>query len=398
MKTCYEYRHFEECCYWSKYIIEEQCSTNATAKSLRDDFLLCKAKAKYHIYQRQQVVLSRSEKSKNQGERLQDRERVYDNNAREVISLLGSLKPKKMISWDRECEQFLDFALMDYIREFNKKRLSPFYCMLCHKKETIVNSHAIPESILKIIFKGQKAFLMHASGVSHDFSKKDIHKLTYKMLCTKCDTRILSPDENLFGQKIVKPVYDHGHLQKFELPYEKWLYRFCVGIIFRNLTFCRGVSTSTNADEIHKLFCDCRSVLINESTTPENLHNIAIFFTPGRFLDEEKNNNLVRSLNVGKEVALSPISISGITIEVEQKGYFFAVHFGIFTIVAFLEPVPSRYQNFLIDPNGGELYIPANSDRLNLIPPGLLEIFKRNCEKIFGQCSEIYIKGISDNL
>lgn len=71
-----------------------------------------------------------------------------------------------------------------------------------------------------------------------------------------------------------------------------------------------------------------------------------------------------------------------------RKCHFFAVHFGIFTIVAFLEPIPSGYHQFLVDPHKGELTIPANNDRLSLIPPGLLKNFEEKTEKMVKQYLE----------
>ena len=415
MECCYKYRHYGECCYWSDYI-EEQCSTNAEAKKLQNHFLLYKAKAKYHTYQRQHVILRRSEKLQNLGEMKQDRERVYEN-TKEVISILGYLKARSF-SLDPECERFLDYALMDYIRELNKRSSkNSVYCMLCHKKKTIIRSHAIPEAALKMIFKkDQEVMVMGPSSTSLDSRMKTIHTQTLNMLCSTCDNEVLSQDEKLFVENIVKPIYQTlpiSHLEKM-FSYDKWLYRFCAGIIFRNLTLTRGVTGSTNANEIHELFRYCRSVVNSSIQVDKAAENpaqtsqkqspevekklqsseekfcIAMYFTPGiqPYAQKEKPSNLIRALNSSVFQCLSNIPISGTSSNLARKCYFFAVHFGIFTIVAFLGPVPTSYHHFLVNPLSGEFTIPANDKRLDLIPPGLMKIFEEQTERTMKQYLE----------
>ena len=401
VQCCYEYKHYGECCYWSDYITQ-QCTANPEAKRLWDCFLLYKAKAKYHIYQRQHVVLRRSETLQSLGEMKQDRERVYED-TKDVISILGSLKVKKF-PLDLKCEQFFDYALMDYIRELNKRSSKDsIYCMLCHKKQTVVRSHTVPEAVLKIIFKkNQEVVMMGPSSQSFDSRVKNPHTLTFNMLCSSCDNEVLSRDENLFLENIVKPIYQASsisHLEKFDkILYDKWLHRFCAGIIFRNLALSRGVVGSANANDIHKLFCYCRDI-INPSTQensskqllPKNIQ-IAMFFTPGMLDDQasdhEMSSNLIRALNSNVFCHLSNVPISGISSNLARKHYFFAVHFGIFNIVAFLEPLATKYHRFLVDPCKGEFSIPANSDRLSFIPPGLMKIFKEQSEKSVRQYLE----------
>lgn len=355
------------------------------------------------------MVLRRSESLKNLGEIKQDRERIYAD-TKEVISILGSLKAKNFSPLDSECEQFLDYALMDFIRELNKRQSKDsLYCMLCHKKQAIVRSHTIPEAVLKTIFKkDQQMFMIGPSGLSLDSQAKTLHNQTFNMLCNTCDNEVLSRDENVFTENVVKPIYNAspmGHLEKVdEIPYDKWLYRFCAGMVFRCLALSRGVTGSSNAEEIHQLFHHCRSV-VKPSAPPEissapgqnqspgsikklpaSEFSIAIFFTPGMLEDKpsnpkEKPSNLTRALNSNIFQRLSNVSMLGTYPSMAKKCYFFAVHFGIFTIVAFLEPVPIEYQQFLIDPEKGKLTIPANNERLSLTPPGLLKIYEGLAEK-----------------
>lgn len=353
------------------------------------------------------MVLRRSEVLENLGEIKQNREHVYDS-AREVISILGSLKAKNFAGLDSECDQFLDYALMDYARELNKRgSKDSLYCMLCHKKQAIVRSHVVPEAVLKVIFKKDpQMFVTGPSSLSLDSRMKTLHTLTFNMLCSACDNEILSCNENLFVENIVKPIYTtspDSHLEKVEkIPYEEWLYRFCAGIIFRSLALTRGMTGSTNAGEICRLFNYCRSVILDKGDHPfqttqdidppdieeklperKDEFHIAMFFTPGMTddLPVGQRKNLIRSLNSCIFQRLSNVPISGAPPGLAKKRHFFAIHFGIFTIVAFLEPVPAQYRCFLIDQGKGELVVPTNDDRLIHTPPGLLKIYEAQVEK-----------------
>ena len=350
----------------------------------------------------------------------QDRERVYEN-TKEVISILGSLKAKNF-PLDLECEQFLDYALMDYTRELNKRSSKDsLYCMLCHKKQPIVRSHTIPEALLNIIFeKDQEIAMMGPSSLSLDSRIKTAHTVTFNMLCNMCDNEILSRDENLFIENVAKPVYQTSPGHFIKIAYDKWLHSFCAGIIFRSLALTRGVTGSTNANDIHELFRYCRSI-VKPSAEADNISatqfpvdeerklpagnkefSIAIFVTPSMPEDQpsdqkENPSNLIRALNSNVFHCLSNVPISNIPFSLGRKRYFFAVHFGIFTIVAFLEPIPSSgYHQFLVNPSKGELIVPANDDRLCLIPPGLLRVFKEQTVKVVKRYHEWVVEANQD--
>ena len=330
---------------------------------------------------------------------IQDRIRIYGN-AKEVFSILGPLKEARE---DPQNQKFFDIALMNYLREFSGEKSN--YCMLCNKNEqTIINSHVISLGILKEISEG-KVYSMGPSGQSKDYNVKPLGQLTYKMLCKTCDNKELSRDEKSFLENIMRPIYHTSSSSHFDgIPYDKWLHRFCVGIIFRAITFSRNF---INSDEVYELFCYCRSVLIPEESATQEF-DIAIFFTPGK--DQPLNlgkdqplslftpgkdqslDDFVRYLNYDVFFRLSNIPISGPGANLAIKSYYFAVHFGIFTIVAFIEPVPGECRKFLVLPDGTadsrKLNIPSNSDRLGSIPSGLLNLFNEKFKKHIQQYVE----------
>ena len=422
VKCCYKHGHYNECSYWSDYI-GQLTSSNTEARELRDMFLLFKAKAKFHMYQRQRVLLQRLERLQTLGEIKQGREVVYDN-AKEIISILGSLKAKVPSVVDPTSEQYLDYVLMDYIREINKQpgsksrgsSANEFYCMLCHKKQPIVRSHIVPEAVLKSVAGGEQSMVMMGpSSLSMEYRVQSLHTLTFYMLCNTCDNETLSRDEKEFIEKIMKPVYGQTgsthHMERYDhLPYGEWLYHFCVGMVFRSLALSRGTTSSINAKDVYQLFRDCRTLLDissdeasalasaqsqvevkphpplvtrEEGSVETRRPNIALFFTPGILEDQpsEKPSNLERALDATIFQCLSTVSISGTAPTLCKKHYFFAVHFGIFTIVAFLEQVPPSLYQFLVKVEGGELNIPANADRLGLTPPGLMTIYQEHSLK-----------------
>ena len=311
--------------------------------------------------------------------------------AKEVISILGSLRAKGVS--DKESEKFFDYAVMDYIRELNKetgsrqKRKGPleFYCMLCCKKRPLVQSHIVPLAILRKIFPGDHPFYMVGpSSLSFESSLiSSPRKLVFRMLCDKCDNEILSADEKLFVEKVVSVVYrePRQHMQGIDtIAYEEWLYRFCAGIIFRGLALTRGITGSSNAEDIHTLIHQCRSVVLSSVATPEEQPKLALFFTPGIPADSSsgfKTSNLVTATYGGTYFRLSDVPLAGLSPNTAKKCYFFAAQFGIFTIVALLERVPVGYEPFLVDPKGGSFSIPENDQRFDLIPSGLMVMYKK---------------------
>ncbi len=406
---CYQYGHYEECCRWTDYIREK----SPGVKAALDPFLLYKGKALFHLYQQLQVLLLRSEKyAEVTAELKQERKNVYSK-AKEVITILGSLKGRNVS--DGESERFLDIALMDYIRELNSKpdirmkigreRVDVFYCMLCHEKQPIQRSHIVPEAVLRAIFKkDDQLFMMGPAGLPSDYHPRTFKTQTFYMLCNKCDNEILSRDEKPFVEEIVKPIYDTSSQVKRPeevdgVVYGEWLFRFCCGMVFRGLALGRGITASINEEEIYKLFVQCRAVVQSLKTSeipPEQLPTIAMFFTPGMLKEpshgvrspEENPSNLVRALNNGIFFTFSNVPLSSATPSVVRKRHFFVVHFGIFTIAAPFGPVPSEYKPFLVNPSSGVLNIPANDERLGLNPPGLQTVYEGHTQKAVRQYIE----------
>lgn len=407
IRCCYSYGHYEECCRWTDHI-RECCKGD---KAAIDPVLLYKGKAMFHLYQRLQVLFRRSEKSiQDVVELRRQRENVYLK-AREVITILGSLKASQV--FDAESKRFLDITFMDCIRELNKppdirqklggQRVTVFYCMLCHRKEKILRSHIIPEAIQRAIFrKDSQLYMMGPAGMPSDYHPKTFKTQTFYMLCERCDNDILSRDEKPFVEEIVKPIYNVSSPAKRTervdgVAYGEWLYRFCCGVVFRGLALGRGITASSNEDEIHKLFEQCRSVLLSVKTSellPEQLPTLAMFFTPGVLAEEpacpamEKPSNLIRALNDGIFFKLSNVPLSSVTPSVVRKRHFFVVHFGIFTIVAPLGHMPSEYKPFLVNPYSGVLSIPANDERLSVSPPGLQVVYEEQACKTVKQYIE----------
>lgn len=334
------------------------------------------------MYQRQHVLLRRSERLQTESEMTQERLKVFKG-TKEVISILGSLKVKRSNAFDAECEQFLDYSMMDYIRELNKQPSrsstgTEFYCMLCHKRKPLQRSHIVPDAVLKKVHADDgQLYLMGPSRLSLECRARTIRTLTFFMLCNTCDNEVLSPNEKHFVESIVKPLYGTSPQGAHHLCYGEWLYSFCIGVVFRGLALTRGLTGSANKEEIYQLFQNCRSII--EKREPVSVPDIALFFTPYMADSEvpasKAKANLLRMLKSTVFYRLSNVPLMGSLPTLASQRHFFAAHFGIFTIVAFLEPVPSECRQFLINPNGGELKISCNDERLHLIPPGLLTMY-----------------------
>ena len=427
---CYNYGLYHLCCKIADYALERNSLPEKTAAQ----FQFYIGKAKFHVYQQQEIVLQRSEKLLNRSELKVKREDVYAN-AKSVVSILGKLKANGIT--DRESTKLMDYALMDYNREVNKQpegksrdgRRSEFFCMLCHERKPLLRSHFVPASVLKRIFRDAgQLYMSGPSGYSVELHEKTVRTMTFYLFCDKCDNTILSSDEMCFVRDVLPLVYDLSLVDTdINIAYQGWLYRFCAGMVFRGLALVRGLSGSTNEDDIYQLLEACRSILLSKAlpqATPKP--TIAILFTPlvsqlshdvktssqKHLLEQKKSepevhnnqhssekvvvpeiaaleemksvfiggdaklNDFFHSLNNYCFNKLSTLPLLSSTPFVERKRFFFAVHFGVFTIIAFLEPVPHKYSKFLISEKGGELCVPSNTSRLDFNPPGLMSIYK----------------------
>ena len=124
ISCCYQYKKYHDCiehCNNVEHLVEAK---------------IYKAKALYHIYTQEHVLLEAEQNNLTPRLLHQKREACFSKTIA-VISLLGQLLDNCDKAFDHECSQILDLAMIDYIHETN--HLKDFQrCLLCRY---VTNSH-----------------------------------------------------------------------------------------------------------------------------------------------------------------------------------------------------------------------------------------------------------------
>ena len=165
---------------------------------------------------------------------------------KESITLLGIALDHNVL--DEEGSKLLDWAMIDCISKVNLLNKCN-RCFLCRQKKHLKRSHLIPEFIAK-------NYQEHASDFVFGLDKhllKSAGQCHYYMLCGRCEELLCQNGENDFKARF--PTND-------EIKYSSWLFSFCVGLIFRNLSITIQFPWHFNDEDVYKLILQCRKYLL----------------------------------------------------------------------------------------------------------------------------------------
>ena len=247
--------------------------------SARTAALFYRAKSKFCEYNRE-LMEKMEQTEKMPGFEYKKMMRSFCNNqVVEVIRTLAKLKEnqEEIFLHDEEASYMLDKALLDFL-VFSAKEVST--CLLCHcYTQKLIQSHYIPKAILQEFVKavglnpGASVFVYSPSGHPSDWQYKSAAKATFSMLCKTCDGTVLSQDEALFKSKFFNKIYQKNlpgtHLHSHCVPYTQFLYRFAVGLIFRNIaplysSVCAEIGMSS---ELYGVMQSCRDVILTSGSS-----------------------------------------------------------------------------------------------------------------------------------
>ena len=256
---------------------------------------LYKARSMFHDYNRE--LMERFEQSKRMpGFEYKNMMRSFCNSRiLEVVKILAKVKENHNKLFDGEAAYMLDKALLDFL-VFSTKEITT--CLLCHSRaQKLIHSHYIPKAILQEFVKamglepGASVFMFSPTGHPSDWQFKSAAKITFSMLCKTCDGTVLSQDEDKFKSKFFSRIYQKdcpgSQLQAQSIPYAQYLYRFAIGLMFRNIA---PLYSSVSAEigefsQLHLLMQACRDITISASPG-EWLPNIYMVMLPSQIPDE----------------------------------------------------------------------------------------------------------------
>lgn len=390
----------ELCC---KFKLCDKCIELCSIRSLSLNKLRrFRGKSLFHLYRREQEYLFRHSSTLNDQEIIQRRSSCYEK-AEECIKLLGTELDQGCI--DPEGSKMLDIAMLDYIREINKlynfKR-----CLLCRKKRGLMKSHLWPRSFLRRYSCSRMQDISSKIFISFNSLKpreKSAGEVIYWMLCGECEQRISQNGEDKFATEIYDMVSSASE-NDIKIPYGPWLYNFSIGLIFRTfLYYCSGIF------EHYLIFQWCR----------EHILTLPVRYKTHSTYEEGHNATSVKSLSSvqehqGSDTTFSPVKEETIPViilanptklntnhprksmligalfdagsavmsgkylttgnqDLSGQKHFIVVRLGN---LSFLLPLKlstdySPPDGSLINPQGGELFVPGEDQRWNLIPEGL---------------------------
>ncbi len=386
----------ELCC---KFNLYDKCVQLCSMKtvSLSNKHYLFKGKSLFHLYRREQGFLTRYSDTLSDQEIISRRSSCYKK-AEECIKILGVALDNECI--DSEGSRMLDIAMSDYIRETNKlnnlKR-----CLLCRKKRSLMKSHLWPRSFLRRYSYSRVHDISSRIFISFHSLKpreKSPGEVTYWMLCGECEQRICQNGEDKFTSEAYDLVSSASE-NAIKISYGPWLYNFSIGLVFRTFLYFNYESA-----ESYLIFQQCRERLLNlpvkyktNSTTisliasaqedkesvpsiPPPLEDIAvpvvILVNPTKTsIDFPRKSILIGALFDAGSAFMSRHYLSTGKLDLSGQEHFIVVRLGNLSILLPLKastdynPPPGS----LIRPQGGELFVPGENSRWDLIPEGLWE-------------------------
>lgn len=180
----------------------------------------------------------------------------------QVVMLLGKAHDYHYI--DTEGSKLLDFAMLDCLREAN--RLGDCNrCMLCRNRAELRSSHVVPFSVLnelsadRITNRNKQVIIAADYSLKQPLTLRSPRQVAHKMLCGACENRLSLNAEAGFCEEFFKPI---THRSSDSIPYGKWLYHFCVSMVFRGLSH-NCMSKWPNSSELYNVFLLCRKHLLS---------------------------------------------------------------------------------------------------------------------------------------
>lgn len=352
---------------------------------------LLKGKSLFFHYQSMQHVFlqRRGAEAIKEVEKL--KQECYDS-TKEAILILGSAQDHDFL--DEEGLKLLDFAMIDYLRETNDLN-SCERCLLCHRKTKLRRSHVFPKSILKdiaadlITGDDHKVF----STMVGKIVKKSAGEMTFGMLCGKCEQCLCQNGENQFSEHVHHKICVNREVvpSQLSLPYGRWLYDFCVGILFRSIAVSSVFKEfRASGEKLHKIFCYCRkhllslpaNVLTNEAEEVETVtapiapkEPLQINFFVNPTINASSCFDLEYILKA-PAIFINPVCLQkGIYSHSKRLGTLL-VHFDRMNILVQLGmPLPFVFGDLEISPHGGVLLIPEEYKRWQSLPTGVWKLF-----------------------
>lgn len=366
-QECYDYNYFDEC--------ERICSTlkQVPLSDVQDTQVnILLAKSIFGIY----TTESRLYWSNTSIPR-----EVEESKYQKAKKIIACLHKENVYQMDKELAMFLDISMMECVQGKNRLHETGL-CMLClqHCKK-LIRSHIIPRSILQNFrratqrYNGNKVFQISTDPMKY-FTDKT---LTRNLLCENCESLLNIHGEQDFCEKFFKKIYNLVDPEclsaAHDLHYGDWLYHFFMGLIFRGIAAFIGIPNFVNDKEFHELFSICRKFLLKLPV--EVLPDLHMFINP-TFPPTEYRMQWNHATLVGPATFHAACNLlSDEAVSHSRKGHFILAKIGIINVIVKLSPALDAKLSLasVINPLCGIFKIPADEERLSLLPQGIKDVY-----------------------
>lgn len=391
-----KYQKYSECIASADCIIH-QAKTDIIDLSVVNEAKLLKGKSLFFNYQSMQQVYLRR-RAIDPIKKVQRLKQQCYEKAKEAILLLGTASDHNFL--DKEGSEILDYAMIDYLREMNDLK-SCQRCLLCRKKTKPKRSHVFPKCILKDIAKdfslGDNDHKVFCSMIGKVVNKKSAGEVTMGMLCGKCELLLCQNGEEQFFEQIYSKILARREVMtsQLKLSYGSWFYDFCIGMLFRSFAVAdHSMEFFGTRKDMYTIFSNCRKHLLallstssaqSKTFDASNGSNALMSSAPNDFIQIFFFVNPIISASSHKKLKYIPktpasftsaVSLDQGTYSHDRQPFVTLIHFDCMNVLIQLSPAPlPPISAGMISPFGGELVIPQEHKRWQMIPTGVWKLF-----------------------
>ena len=403
INACYQHKLYKVC-------LEniDACLPLASGEQLTA-LQIMKGKVMFSLYQDEKRYLQKNAATMNSQKFFKVHSACFGDKTKQVVTMFGKLLDQNKL--DEVGTKMLDIAMLDIIVETNKlyecKR-----CYLCHRhlgggtekgrtgkatvrtKEKLISSHLFPKAMLERFSSGvplptsKKIYDTYTPGIGPQFvgdQPQTAKESSLYMLCHHCEDLLSQHGENWFLTNFFDKLYDTTTPEKSRgeqtLSYSSKLYLFCIGILFRTLSW--DLTTYINSDECYKLLVQCRTCLLNHSSLSKILEKpeIYLLMSPLSATKEDLKRGFMNQVLSGacnSNTACINLQSGITTPKSSLMAHFHVVHMGMLNILVKFSPSAAVTipKEFIVNPEGGEYFVPAEENRRAMIPKGVWTMFE----------------------
>ena len=180
----------------------------------------------------------------------------------------------------------------------------------------------------------------------------------------------------------------HHLSQSKNIVYDRWLYLFCVGVVFRGIAYISRKSY-VNSNELYDLFVKCRECLLKAPHIDNvaNLPTVEILISPSLpNVGDEKHGFIHLAMRMLYQFTIGVTDLQNGTFSFPQKAHFVLAQVGIINILVKLSPsrdIPAPPGCVISSSEGVQVYhVPASEERYSLCYQGIWEVIHSTAQEL----------------